>query len=116
MTLVKATIISITPVLIQRSLGDNVTIKFSLASDDPPVKTSNILWFHQTPGSVIDITNSTDDRHILSSDRLSFVIDGITHFDEGEYILQTTNEAGVRRFSVFLSITSNCILNIVSYS
>ena len=106
---VRATITRLTDLVLQRTLGENVTLMFSLSDDDPSVQTRNIRWFHRTPSSTIDITNSSDNRHTLSSDRLSFLIDGITHTDEGEYILQTTNEAGVRNGSVFLSVTGNTV-------
>ena len=91
--------------MVRRTLGDNVTFLFSLSNDDPPVQTDNIRWLFHTLQSTVDITNSSDNRHILAPDRLSFLIDGITHSDEGEYILQATNEAGTRTGSVFLSIS-----------
>ena len=102
----KATINLLTDEVFRRSIGDNVTLMFSLSDDDPPVKTSNIRWFLLEALTSVDITDSTDERHIFSPDRLSFEIDGLTHTDEGEYTIQTTNEAGVSRRSVFITITS----------
>ena len=52
-----------------------------------------------------DITNSTDSRHMLALNRLSLLIDGITHSDEGEYILEATNEAGTRSNSTILTVS-----------
>ena len=101
---------SLTSLVVRRTLGDNVTFMFSLSNDDPPVKEVNIRWFFRTLQSTVDITNSSDNRHTLAPNRRSFLIDGITHFDEGEYILQATNEAGIRTGSVFLSISGQKLM------
>ena len=97
--------ILLTSVTLQLSLGDNVTMRFSLSNDDPPVQTEDIRWFFVVGGSRTDITNSSDNRHTLFPDRLSLLIDGITHFDEGEYVLEATNAAGTGSNSVILSVT-----------
>ena len=110
--LVPATVTSLTALVLHHTFGDNVTFRFSLSNDDPPVQTTNIRWLFHTLRSTVDITDSSDDRHTLALDRLSFLIDGITHTDEGEYILQATNEAGTRTGSVFLSITGQTLLHI----
>ena len=99
--------IRLTSVTLQLSLGDNVTMRFSLSNDDPPVQTEDIRWFFVVGGSRTDITNSSDNRHTLFPDRLSLLIDGITHFDEGEYVLEATNAAGTGSNSVILSVTGN---------
>ena len=105
----KATIHLLTDQVLHRSIGGNVTLLFSFSDDDPPVRTSNIRWFLHHAGVTTDITNSSDGRHTFTSDRLSFEIDGITHTDEGEYTIQATNEAGISRRSVFVSLTSKLL-------
>ena len=95
---------------LQLNLGDNVTLRFSLSDDDPLVQTEDISWFFISSRIRTDITNSSDSRHTLSADRLSFLIDGITHSDEGEYLLEATNAAGTGSNSVILSVTGNCVL------
>ena len=92
---------------LQLNLGDNVTLRFSLSDDDPLVQTEDISWFFISSGIRTDITNSSDSRHTLSADRLSFLIDGITHSDEGEYLLEATNAAGTGSNSVILSVTGD---------
>ena len=93
-----------TQLILHRSLGNNITFLFILTNDDPPVQTNNIRWLFHTLTTTVDITDSTDNRYTLGDDRLSFIIDGVTHTDEGEYILQATNEAGISRGSVFINI------------
>ena len=109
--LVPTTVIRLTAFSLQLSLGGNVTLRFSLSNDDPLVQTEDIRWFFVSSGIRTEITNSSDSRHSLSADRLSFLIDGITHSDEGEYILEATNAAGTGSNSVILSVTGDvCVL------
>ena len=105
----RATINLLTDEVFRLSIGGNVTLMFSLSDDDPPVNTSNIRWFLLEGVTSVDITDSADERYNFTEDRLSLEIDGLTHTDEGEYTIQTTNEAGISRRSVYITLTSRQI-------
>ena len=101
---VPATVESLVGFSIFRQPGGTVLFQFNISEDSPPVRTENIRWFFISLNNRVDITDTTDERFNISSDRLSLIIDGVTHTDEGEYLLQATNEAGPGIGVIVLSI------------
>lgn len=75
--------------------------------------TENIRWYFRGADILQDITDTTDIRFNISSDRLSLVITGVTAAQEGAYILNARNEAGIGLGTIVLNSegTFTSILN-----
>ena len=112
--IVPATVTSLVGPTLFRSSGSNATLAFALSEDSPPVQTENIHWFHHSLDSRVDITFSNDPRLFLSLDRLSLQITGIIDNDEGEYVLEASNEAGIGRGFIAISVRGNIIYKLVT--
>ncbi len=75
-----------------------------LTNDSPVVITENIRWYFRGADVLEDITETDDIRFTLSSDRLSLIITGVTAAQEGAYILEALNEAGIGSGSIVFNI------------
>jgi hypothetical protein len=84
--------------------GQDTTLSFIIANDDPLVNSSNIRWEFTNAHDITDITHSTDPHYQLSSDRLSLTIIQLTSAHQGIYTLFATNQAGTRSNSIILNI------------
>uniref|UniRef100_A0A1X7ULZ4 G-protein coupled receptors family 2 profile 2 domain-containing protein n=2 Tax=Amphimedon queenslandica TaxID=400682 RepID=A0A1X7ULZ4_AMPQE len=85
--------------------GQSIVLTFSITQDDPLVNTSNIRWTFRGPAGLLDITESSDSRYELSSNRRSLAISHLlTSSDEGYYTVYATNEAGTQNASIQLMV------------
>ena len=104
---VRATVNRVSNATFREVIGNNAVFAFFLTEDSPPVKTENIRWNFTDESGSMDITNVSNDHIMISEDRLTLTLTGITHAHEGEYKLLATNEAGTNSNFYILSITGN---------
>ena len=102
--IVPATVTSVVGPVLDSRQGGTVVFQFILTNDSPPVLTENIRWYFRGVDVLEDITDTQDVRFNISSDRLRLEITGVTAAQEGAYILEALNEAGIGSGTIIFNI------------